>query len=311
MAAATVAYANNDAPFTVIDSITLEDTNSKPLLGPINGYDLYLINKYGGYTAYSDPKSSPVYNADSGTTAPSTFNFVLRLPVELVSRDAVGALPNKSGTNKFRIRIRIAASTTVYTTAPTTLPTVRVRMTPENWWQPNATDLKGRPLAQTPPAMNTTQYWTASVIAVNSGDQRVQIQAGLGYLLRNYIFTNYTTGGLRNSTSDGNFPDPASLQFEATPMFDRNRKLWRDRIVRDWGYASTIETANGYDYSVYPLPFNKDFGHRPGQETRRGYLATADGSRMEFRGTFGAAANLRVLANYVNPAGGDDARITG
>ena len=62
---------------------------------------------------------------------------------------------------------------------------------------------------------------------------------------------------------------------------------------------------------MFPLAFNKDFALRPGAETRRGYLATGDGSRMEFRGTFGAASTFTILANYVNPVGGDDARITG
>src|ERR1700748_2283642 len=143
MAAATVAYQTIDAPFNVIDSIQLEDTNSKPILGPLNGYDLYLINKYGGYAFGSDPTESDMYQVTTGTTAPYKGYFVLRLPVELVSRDALGALPNKSGTNKFRIRTRIAASATVFSTAPTQAPTVRVRYTPENWWEPDMMDLQG------------------------------------------------------------------------------------------------------------------------------------------------------------------------
>lgn len=307
---ATVVLATNDAPFNVIDSLTLEDTNSKPIVGPIGGYDLYLINKYGGYTHWSDPKQSPIYNVDTGTTTPSTFNFALRIPVELVARDALGSLPNKSGTNKFKVRVRLAATATVYSTAPTNAVSVRVRYVQEDWWEPDQTDLKGRPLKQNPPAMQTTQYWTAGTYSINSGDQRVQIQQGLGYLIRNLLVINYTTGSLRNTTSDGNFPDPATLQFESTVLFDRLRKLWRDRIAKDFGYSATVETAGGYDFSVYPLPFNLDFVLKPGAESRRGYLATADASRLEFRGNFGAAANFRVLANYVAPARGDDAAIT-
>lgn len=320
MAAATVAYAANqlDAPFNVIDSITLEDTNSKPLVGPISGYDLYLINKYGGYAFGLDPKKAPSYIADSGTTSPYNGDFILRIPVEIVSRDTLGSLPNKSGTNKFRVRIRIAATATVFATAPTQTPTVRVRMTPENWWEPNPVDLKGRPLAQNPPALNTTQYWTKGVYNVSSGDQRIQIQQGLGYLIRNYLFINRTTGDLRSSTSDGNFPDPFTLQFEANIIFDRLAKLWRDRIYRWYGLSVAVATSDavatggggGRDYSVYPMPLTDDFGLLPGAETRRGYLATSDGSRMEARGNFGAASNFVVLANYVAPANGDDMLIT-
>lgn len=325
MAAATVAYTTIDAPFNVIDSIQLEDTNSKPILGPLNGYDLYLINKYGGYAFGSDPKESDMYNVTTGATAPYKGYFVLRLPVELVSRDALGALPNKSGTNKFRIRTRIAASATVFSTAPTQAPTVRVRYTPENWWEPDMMDLKGRPLAQNPPAVQTTQYWAKGVYAVNSGDQRIQLQQGLGYLIRNLLLVNYSTAtpAIRSSAQDAFWPSPATLQFEANIMFDRLVELWRDRIFRLWDYGKEVALSDvvatgtgatrnggGRDYCVYPIPFNADFSLQPGAETRRGYLATADASRLEFRGNFGAATNFTVLANYVAPARGDDATIT-
>jgi hypothetical protein len=315
---ATVAYQKIDAPWNIIDSITLEDTNSKPIVGPLGGYDLYLINKYGGYVFGTDPKRSPIYNATAGTTTPYAAAFALRIPVELVARDALGSLPNKSGTNKFRVRVRIAASTSVFSTAPTNLPSIRVRMTPENWWEPQAQDLKGRPLAQNPPALQTTQFWTKGVYNLSSGDQRVQVQQGLGYLIRNYIFTNRDTSSVRSSTTDGNFPDPLTLQFEANIIFDRLRALWQDRIYRLWGFNVAVGTSDvvattgggGREYSVYPLPFTDDFGLMPGAETRRGYLATSDGSRMEVRGNFGAASNFEVLANYVSPASLDDATIT-
>lgn len=317
--AATVAYASGqlDAPFNILDTVTLEDTNSKPLVGPMSGYDLYLVNKYGGYSFGSDPKESPEYAADSGA-GDINIRFCLRIPVEIVSRDALGALPNKSGTNKFRVRVRLAAQATVFATAPTEPLSCRLRMVPENWWEPDAQDLKGRPLQQSPPASQTTQYWTKGVYSIGSGDQRIQIQQGLGYLLRNLIFVNRTTGDLRSSTQDAAWPDPATLQFEANVLFDRLAYQWRDRIFREYGYSVPVATSDvvgatgggGRDYCVYPLSFCNDWGLQPGAETRRGYLATSDGSRLEFRGNFGAASNFVVLANYVAPARMDDAAIT-
>lgn len=317
--AATAAYATGqlDAPFNIIDTISLEDTNSKPLIGPFGGYDLYLVNKYGGYAFGNDPKQLPEYLADTGAND-INIKFVLKLPVELVNRDALGALPNKSGTNKFRIKTRLAAAATVFSVAPTEAMSCRLRFTPENWWEPDAQDLKGRPLQQSPPASQTTQYWTKGVYQVSTGDNRIQVQQGLGYLLRNYIFINRTSADLRSSTSDGNFPDPATVQFEANVIFDRVRLLWQYHIFRLWNLNVHVATSDvvaatgggGRDYSVYPLPFNDDFGLQPGAEVRRGYLATSDGSRMEFRGTFGAAANFVVLSNYVAPARMDDAAIT-
>ena len=308
---ATVAYTDNNAPFSVIDTIVFEDTNSKPIVGPFNGYDLYLVNKYGGYFNSSDPKQSTVYTAVTGAAGTITFDFVLRIPVELVARDALGSLPNKSGTNKFKVRIRLAPSAAVFSTPPTNAVSVRTRMVQEDWWEPDMTDLKGRPLAQNPPAVQTTQFWTKGTYSQGSGDQRIQLQQGLGYLIRNMLFINYPSSSVaRTSTTDGNFPDPATLQFESNVVFDRLRPLWRDRISREYGYNAAVETAGGRDYSVYPLPFTLDFGLQPGAETRRGYLPTADASRMEFRGNFGAATTFTTLVNYVAPANGDDATIT-
>lgn len=308
---ATVANTNNNAPFSVIDSIAFEDTNSKPIVGPFNGYDLYLVNKYGGYFNSSDPKASSIYTNVTGAAGTITFNFVLRIPVELVARDALGALPNKSGTNKFKVRIRLAPIASVYSTAPTNAPSVRVRMVQDGWYEPNLTDLKGRPLAQNPPAVQTTQFWTKGTYNLASGDQRTQIQQGLGYLLRNLIFINYPSASLtRDATSDDDFPDPATIQFEANDMVTRPLTLFRDLIARQYAYSATTETANGRDYSVYPFPFTLDFGLAPGAETRRGYLPTSDASRLEFRGSLGAATNLTILANYVAPANADDASIT-
>jgi hypothetical protein len=319
--AATVAMVADpsDAPFSCIDTIQLEDTNSKPILGPFGGFDLYVINKYGGYVFGLDAKKSPTYSVTTGSGATGgSYSFILRLPVELVARDALGSLPNKSGTNKFRIRTRLAASTKVYATSPTTLGSVRVRYVPENWWEPDMADLKGRPLAQNPPAVQTTQYWAKGVYVVNAGDQRIQVQQGLGYLLRNYIFVNRTTADLRTSAQDAFWPSPVAVQFEANILFDRLVELWQDRIYRYWNLDVAVATSDvaastgggGREYCVYPLPFNQDFGLIPGAETRRGYLATADASRLEFRGNFGGATNFQVLANYVAPAKGDDATIT-
>jgi hypothetical protein len=308
--AATTTAVNNNAPFSVIDSVTFEDTNSKPIVGPFNGFDLYLINKYGGYDFSSDPKASTIYNMDTGAGATITFNFILRIPVELVARDALGALPNKSGTNKFKVRIRLAATSAVYGTAPTNAVSVRVRMIQQGWYEPNLTDLKGRPLSQNPPAVNTTQFWTKGTYQLGSGDNRQQIQQGLGYLLRNLIFINYPSGSVaRTATEDTNFPDPFTLQFEANSLITRPRKVWQHEIARKYGLSAAVNTAEGRDYGVYPIPFTDDFGTGVGAESRRGYLSTSDAARLEIQGSFGDASSFVVLANYVSPADGDDKNI--
>lgn len=305
---ADVAFSG-DGPWNVIDSITLEDVNSAPIVGPIDGHDLYLINKYGGYHFQDDPKMSPVYSASTGTGATGgSFAFILRIPVELVNRDSLGSLPNKSGTAMFKVRLRLAATSTVYSTAPTNPGTVRVRMAQVDWWDPDAQDLRGRPLAQNPPAVQTTQYWSKAAFPVNSGAVRQQLER-VGYLVRNLVFKLTDADGSR-AGGDENFPDPFIFQFEANQLFTRNKILWQHMIAQDYGYDAAAESAGGRDNGVYPLPFCLDFGLKPGAESRRGYLPTSSAARLEVQGTMGGPGTLYVLTNDVAPANGDDAQLT-
>lgn len=307
--AATTFAANG--PFNAIDTITLEDVNSAPIVGPLNGFDLYLINKYGGYAFVDDPRSSPIYLATTGSSAAGgAFAFALRIPVELVDRDALGALPNKSGTAMFKVRIRLAATATIYGVAPNSTLTVRVRIQQVDWWDPDPTDLKGRPLAQNPPAVQTTQYWSKAAYAVSAGDMRQQHER-VGYLIRNLIGVLYDTSNSRTQ-GDADWPDPFTIQFEANILFTRLRTLWRHYIAKDYGYTgATPDTAASRDYGVYPIPFNMDFCHKPGWETRRGYLPTSSAARLEFQGTIGGsgAHTLVLLTNDVAPAR-DEAELT-
>src|SRR6266536_3492242 len=64
-----------DGPFSAIDSVTLNDTNNKPLLGPISGWDLYILSKYGGYTFCDDDRDDPNF----ATATSGSFSFTLRL----------------------------------------------------------------------------------------------------------------------------------------------------------------------------------------------------------------------------------------
>jgi hypothetical protein len=230
----------------------------------------------------------------------------------------------------FKVRIRLAASGSVYTTPPTTLPTVRTRIQQANWWEPDATDLKGRPLAQNPPAVQTTQYWSKVDYTVNAGSLRQKYDR-VGYLIRNLIHVLRDSGGLR-SNGETDFPDPFTLRVEGNNQIVRNKSVWLQRMS-DNGYigaaggnvaAARTGVADNYtgtlavintpakDNGVYVEPYCLDFAHKPGYETRRGYLATSSAARIEAQGTIGGAGahTFTVLTNDVAPANGDDAMLT-
>jgi hypothetical protein len=327
----TVAVAfKEDAPFNVLETITLEDVNNQPIVGPISGHDLYLINKYGGYAGFGDPRNAvgPAYYALSGagTTAASpgtaqggAYSFVLRVPVELVNRDGLGALPNKSGTSMFKLRMRVNTTANVYATAPGSTWVTRVRVQQMNWWDPPETDLKGRPLSQNPPAVQTTQYWSKQSYPVAAGQSRQGLQR-VGFLIRNLIFVLRDTSSTRSGSGDSAWPDPFTLQFEAIQLIVRLRITWLKMIAERYGYTraealaggTALGDINARDNGVYPEAFTLDFGLIPGGETRMGYLPTSSASRLEMQGTLGTGAGtLTTLTNDVAPANGDDLSIVG
>jgi hypothetical protein len=328
-AGVAVAF-KEDAPFNVLETVTLEDVNNQPIVGPINGHDLMLINKYGGYAGFSDPRAAvaPAYYALSGvgTTAvpPSTaqggaYSFVLRIPVELVQRDGLGSLPNKSGTSMFKMRVRVNTTANVYATAPATSWITRVRVQQVNWWDPPETDLKGRPLAQNPPGVQTTQYWSKQSYPVAAGQSRQGLQR-VGFLIRNLIIVLRDTSSTRSGSGDTAFPDPFTLQFEAIQLIVRLRAVWLKLMAERFGAvraevlpgATALGDTGIRDNAVYVEPFNLDFGLIPGAETRMGYLPTSSASRLEMQGTLGTGAGtLTVLTNDVAPANGDDLQIVG
>lgn len=300
--AAAVTFAA-DGPFSCIDTITFEDVNSAPIIGPLTGWDVAMLHKYGGYMFNDDPRASAAFSAITGAGGTGgSFSFILRLPLELVDRDALGPLPNKSGTAMFKVRTRLAATATIYGVAPTSAPSVRVRMVQTDWWDPDQTDLKGRPLAQNPPAVQTTQYWSKATYTLNSGAIRPQMER-VGYLIRNLLFELRDNAGSR-TVGETDWPDPLTIQFEANVLFTRPKILWQNLTGQRYGYTGTIDTAGGRDSGVFVEPYCHDFSHKPGWETRRGYLPTSSASRLELQGTIGGAGahTLSVLTNDVAPA---------
>lgn len=302
-----VGVLRPDGPFSVIASLTFTDTSSSEIIGPITGYDLYVINKWGGYCWNDDPKaSSDLYWSTSNLTAPNadsgSFGFVLRIPAQIVPRDALGSLPNKSQSTPYRVKIQIAAKQDVYVNPDTRDGTLRVRMVPAGYWEPTKTDGSGNPVAPNPPAVNTTQYWSVNQYQVPNGKFTLSLNNSVGYPIRNLIFVSCDEDGFRD---DIVWPeDDFVLQLQSNIIINRFRSHWLNRMREDYGYAPTGDGPGERDTGVWALPFCRDFGPKPGWETRRGYLRTSEGMKLLAKGTFGAPGIVRVLTNYVGIGAG-------
>jgi|SRR5688572_1439059 len=303
---------SGNAPFNVFDTITFNDTNNKPIVGPMGGYDLYVANKYGGYANVDDAKESPVYSAPvtASGNGSGVFTFVLRLPVEIVHRDGLGSLPNKSSSATFDISLRLAALATILGSGQTTL-TVRTRIQQFGWMDPNAADIKGNPVNQNPPGVQTTQYWAVQTYTMASGSFNQRLQ-GIDSLVRNLVFV-LEDDGVRGSQADSDFTDTFTLQYETSLPVQRIKTIWRHMIGEAFGYKNAVETAGGRDYGVYPIWYNADFGLKPGAETRLGYLPVTSATTLNISGSWNGSGTkvLRVMVNKIVPANGDPMVLTG
>lgn len=311
--AATVSFAQN-GPFTVIDTIQFLDTAGRAVFGPFDGYTCMIICKFGGYYNQNDPRADVVYTATTGAGGTGgSFTFVLTIPLEIAQRDGLGSLVNKNTAVPFRVKIRLAASATAYGTAPTTPPSVRVRMVQDNWWQPETADPKGHPLSQNPPAINSTQFWASNNYQLNSGSiPGQQLSTGLGYPFRNLLLMLVDNTGSR-SQGNSDWPDPVTFTVEKNQLFQRSTKLWQSRIGKAYDLLiGTADTARCLENGVFPIWFNDDFGFQPGDELRNGYLITRGGQNMLFTGTIGGsgAHTLYTIVNWVAAANGDPASLS-
>lgn len=309
--AATVAF-QPDGPFAAIGQITFKDVGNREVFGPLGGYDWLTVMKFGGYHEIGDPRADIVYSATTGSGGTGgSFTFVMYLPLELVGRDALGDVENKSSSSTFKVEIVLGASGTVYSTAPTTLGTVRIRIVEDGYTEPEATDAMGRPLAQAPPAAGTLQYVAQEDITLSAGSAKYLIQNGLGYSIRNLIFKLVDSNGSR-SQGESDWPDPVTLSFGKVQLFQRYKKIWQSMEAKSYGFTSTTaDTALGRENGVYPVWFTQDFGLKPGDELRNAYLNTKPGNVLQWAGTIGGSGThtLYTIVNYVVPPGNDPARL--
>lgn len=305
-----VGVFNADGPYNVIDTIIFTDTNNSEIIGPIGGWDLYTIHKWGGYAFNDEAEANSdlftqVSNATASSTAAGSFSFVLRIPVELVPRDALGSLPNKSSSTPFKVKVSLAAVATVFANSATVAPSVRFRMTPESYWEPTATDGSGNAVANQPPGVNTTQYWNKTDYTVNVGSFSTLLTNSVGFPVRNLGFC-LRDSTLSRSQGESDWPDPFKLQLQSNIIIDRIKKIWKAKITRDYGYLAAGDAANQKDNGIYWESYCKDFGPKPGWENRRSYLRTTDGMRLQAKGTIGGSGThtLTVYTNYVGVGGG-------
>jgi hypothetical protein len=308
--AATVAYTENGI-LDIIDTVLFRDTGGEQIFGPFSSYDWAMANKYGGYQAQSDPRADISFSqtAGAGGTA-GTGHLTLYLPLEISAADSLGDVENRSENSIYRVELTLAASTKVYSTAPTTLPTVEIKTTQDSYTEPVAAmSLTGRPVSTAPPSPGTLQYWKQENSLIPAATASVLITNGIGNGYRNIIFKLIRSSGTR-ANGEADWPDPLEVTLGTSRTRLYSKVVWRDKMARTFElFNTTADTSLAKDNGVFPMWFTQDVTTKPGDEARRRYQRTKTGNTYKVRGPWGNAGTVFITSNYVVPRGNDFSQV--
>ena len=292
---------NGDMPLGVLSTVNFQDSGGNSIVGSFDGYTLAMIMKYGGYApgTLGDPRQSVVYSAttSTGSTAGS-FNFVLRIPIEFISRTGAGSLVNQTTQSPLTLSLTLTTFALVFATEPSSSCTVTVSVDLLGYWK--GSNAAANPA---PKAAGTTQYWNRSSIQALSGASDFYApQIGIGNPIRNFLWLNYATGGARSTTD---FPSPLTVNYKGNLLFNYTKNQWQNQLTRWFGVTgATADTGPGLDTGVFAFPFNTDFSKGDvGAELMLSYLNTAVGDAIEFVGSWGSSSTLYHVVNYLGVNG--------
>lgn len=290
---ATVAF-QPDAPLCIFSSFNFADAGGTPIVGPFDSYGLNAAMKYFGFFPNGDSRQNATYSVTTGSGGSGgSATFVLRIPVEAVSRTGLGSLQNQSTNSPLTLDATVNTLAGIYSTAPTVAPTVAITYRLGGYWDGN-----NGAFSPTPKAFGSTQYINrASITALNGASQFQLPNVGLGNPWRHLMFVNYLTGGARAGA--GTFPDPFELDFKGNRLRQSSLLNWQYDMAEDYELNGAIDTGTGLDTGVFVQCFTRDFGLQPGAELGLGYLGTQVGDEVQVIGTWAASSTLYEYVNFV------------
>lgn len=307
-AGAAVVALTEDAPWDAFAELAVSDVNGAPIFGPMEGYNIYLHHKYGGFRNQRDPKLYPssVYAALStgnGATA-GTGKFMLRINLDRGERDGLGALANMNASSAYKIRGTINNLLGIFTTAPSAGATMRVRMTLEAYSQPNEFDAAGRPQATVPPANGTTGYYSRFQFNANAGNNVVK-HTRVGNMIRNLIYVARRAGTSRANGQTDLVGQQLQWFADSRMLTNKVFEAIQMQMAEWYNFTSvTLEAAGGPDNGVFILPFMTEFDGMAGYEMRDHWLPTTQATRLELNvPNLANAGVLTVITDDVSPKG--------
>jgi len=300
------AVVAGDGPWNLINGITLTDATGQPIMQPVSGFNLYLINKYlpsgmektNTPNPWGTPQFGPEY-AYSSTATTATAVFRLDLDLEQDYNNGYGCIPNLDSNASLQLKIDVAQYTNAFTGTTPSAATLSVRVS-QYYWAPVGATVGGVPAQVTPDGFGDyveTRYETQPVSAATENTVSVTNRGGMikGIIAISRaagVRTAYTAGANVGLILDNNPID------EGIPLEEHNAVL-----RRTYGYIGTDLTTSyaplsagtlpGLDRGVQVWPFFTLSGGRDS------WLSTRVGSQLQLKITPGASATSLELVTQL------------
>lgn len=280
-----------DAPFNMLQTIGVRSPEGTPLIVPVTGYQLFLINKYGGQTWFG-VNADPRVGYDFDYTVASSIHFFLWLPFEIDKATGLGSIPAQSASRNYQVDITLASIQTVFgaTTPPTTVAPL-ITAYAFYWTQPAPANSLNQTQVQSPNKL--ISQWSLETPALTPGDKYVKSNVQ-GNILRTQIYVCRNSSGARIDTNG----------LTGFFQFIVNNEVQNYWSIREWTYLITKwfdltnprsggkDVANAPDTGVYVNPFHAFEGAAAGDPNNsRGQMLTTN-----------SAAQIML---YLNPVGSD------
>jgi hypothetical protein len=305
----------DDGPFSALHSVIVEDIGGKQIMGPLNGFKLYVLNRFGGFVHNADAKANSTYTVTTGSGATGgSYRFVLRVPIQVRRRDAMGSLPNRNASATFKLKITLAPITDVYSTNPTAAPTITVQIQQHGWATSDQRDYKGNSVSPTPNGVGSLLYTDVETIQLSAGafNQRMSTFGGL---LRLLAFELRDSNGDR-AQGELDWPALFEIEIDKVKSYSRSTVTWDQLMSEDYGLDNAAESVTAKNTrldGVRVLHWLDDFGLQPGAENGFRYQPITPSTAVQLSGTIGGsgAHTLSILKNYMSPVGDDPRQLTG
>lgn len=264
----------------------------------VDGPTLGWYNDYDGKTMDPSQSSADVALTQAVASSAATggsFVAWYRVPMAIGFRNLVGLLGNQDRTAKYNERRDLNASAQVYSTAPSTLPTVNITDYYTERVVPAAADNFGEAQQQLPASYGIIHYLMSEVAAVPPTTGKIfHYMTGLGNTWRRLIliFRQGTAGSQTRSAFEALAnvnvtPMAIAIKLGDNTLYDEDYAYRRYIMYRRYGW----DAPNGvlvYDWAA-------DFGVHSGEELGDDFLNTQNVTNLVVIPTY--PANTTATGN--------------